>query len=231
MPSCAACNSINWFAKQDNKSTKTSFARVISNLQLKGQFKSLLFYIRLEQDPGEYRCHSLTSDPNIHSFLLLKDGGVFQKPSAGIIAVFTESESCFKELWEDLWQASPRTRFSISCQDWRTMLQRWQKKKKKTIKNCSQGWFYNFNTTVEDNHWHLLAKMAAGIYWSIRMNHLAHELLLGGGHVTAGLESPMDCSLPTPGTAATENGLVCMCLQGWDLHAKHMQKRRNAIIN
>lgn len=120
----------------------------------------------------EYRCHSLTSDPNIHSFLLLKDGGVFQKPSAGIIAVFTESESCFKELWEDLWQTSPRTRFSISCQDWRTMLQRWQKKKqqktvpragfttltpllKTTIGTCWQKWQLAFIGVFEWTIWRM----------------------------------------------------------------------------
>lgn len=43
------------------------------------------------------------------------------------------------------------------------------------------------------------------------MNHLNHMTsFLGGRHVTARSESPTDCSLQTPGTVATVNGLVCV---------------------
>lgn len=92
MPSCDLQSR---FAKQGNKSTKTPwrFARVISNPQLKEQFK----ISDAIADPGKYLWHALTSDPTVHPFLPLKDGGVLQKPSAEGIALYIEPESCFKE--------------------------------------------------------------------------------------------------------------------------------------
>lgn len=84
---------------------------------------------------------------------------------------------------------------------------------------------HSFDTTAEDNHQHFV-KMAAGIYWTIRMNQLVITYSLGGGQVTR-LESPTDRSLPMPSTVATESGLVCVCLQGCDVHSKHMQKKRH----
>lgn len=160
--------------------------------------------------------YPLISDPTIHLFILLKDGGVLQKPSAGIIAVCTESVSCFKEFREDLWQTSPRTRLNINCQDWRAMLQCWQKPVPRA--GWSQFWHHC---------WRQPSTLLCGIYWTIRMNHLDITYSLGGGQVTATLESPTDRSLPMPSTVATESGLVCVCLQGCNVHSKHMQKKRN----
>lgn len=217
MPSCAACNCINWFAKQENKSTKPSrhFARVISNLQLKVEFESLLLYIRPQQIL-ENTCGipwSLTP-PSISSFFWRMVE--FCRSHRQELLLCAQSQWVVSKNFE-------KTSGKLPQGQGLTSTVRTEGLCYSAGKNLFPGLVdHSFDTTAEDNHQHFFVKMAAGIYWTIRMNHLDITYSLGGGQVTARLDSPTDRSLPMPSTVATESGLVCVCLQGCDVHSKHM---------
>ncbi len=110
---------------------------------------------------------ALTTDSTVHPFLLLKSQGGLQKPSAGIIAVCTESERCFQRilrttsgrLSQGHGLASAGTKEVLSYSADKTLFP--------GLHN------HMFETTVDDNHLHYLVKMASSIYCTIRMHHLA----------------------------------------------------------
>ena len=103
-----------------------------------------------------------------HPFILL-NGGSLEKPSAGIVAVCRESERRFQKMLTTTAGKLPQGHGTTSAIVTQVLEY-----------SAGKTWFpelhdHMFETTVEDNHIHLLVKMASSLYCEIRMNRLARR--------------------------------------------------------
>ncbi|CAL9688353.1 unnamed protein product [Knipowitschia caucasica] len=110
---------------------------------------------------------ALTSDNSVHPFVLLKNRGGLQKPSEGIISVCKEAERCFQRILRSTSGKIPQG-CGLSAAIGKEVLSYTMGK------NLFPGLHsHMFDTTVEENHMHLLVKMATSVYCNIRLHHLA----------------------------------------------------------
>ncbi|KAJ4948187.1 hypothetical protein JOQ06_019724 [Pogonophryne albipinna] len=112
---------------------------------------------------------ALTSETTVHPFVLLKTRGGLQKPSPGIIAVCMESERCFQRILRTTSGKLPQGHGLTSAITNQVLMYSADKVLFPELH------FHTFETTVEDNHVHVLVKMASFIYCKVRMHHLARR--------------------------------------------------------
>ncbi|KAJ4922468.1 hypothetical protein JOQ06_019563 [Pogonophryne albipinna] len=112
---------------------------------------------------------ALTSETTVHPFVLLKTRGGLQKPSPGIIAVCMESERCFQRILRTTSGKLPQGHGLTSAITNQVLMYSADKVL------FPELYFHMFETTVEDNHVHVLVKMASSIYCKVRMHHLARR--------------------------------------------------------
>ncbi|KAK7879527.1 hypothetical protein WMY93_033764 [Mugilogobius chulae] len=110
---------------------------------------------------------AITSNTPIHPFILLKNRGGLQKPSEGIVAVCREAERCFQRILKATSGKLPQGH-GLSAAIGNEVL---RYSEDKTL--FPELHSHMFDTTVEDNHVHLMVKMAASFYFTIRLHHLA----------------------------------------------------------
>jgi len=110
---------------------------------------------------------ALTSETTVHPFVLLKTRGGLQRPSPGIIAVCMESERCFQRILRTTSGKLPQGHGLTSAITNQVLMYSADKVLFPELH------FHMFETTVEDNHVHVLVKMASSIYCKVRMHHLA----------------------------------------------------------
>lgn len=109
---------------------------------------------------------AVTSAATVHPFVAMKDRGGLEKPSPGIVAVCKATERCFQQLLKISGGKLPQG-FGVTPSVVRDVLS-----------DCvDRNLFpelhnHMFDTSVEENHLHLLVKVAASWYCKIRMHHL-----------------------------------------------------------
>jgi hypothetical protein len=116
-------------------------------------------------------CAEALSSSTVHPFILLKNRGGLSKPSDGIVAVCRESERCFQRILRTTSGKLPQGHGITAA----IVIQVLEYSAGKTLFPDLHN--HMFETTVEDNHVHLLVKMASSLYCKIRMNHLSTESL------------------------------------------------------
>uniref|UniRef100_A0A8C5BZB7 THAP-type domain-containing protein n=1 Tax=Gadus morhua TaxID=8049 RepID=A0A8C5BZB7_GADMO len=112
-------------------------------------------------------CADALTSATVHPFILLKNRGGLSKPSAGVVAVCRESERCFQGILRTTSGKLPQCNVITSA----IVTQVLEYSAGKTL--FPQLHNHMFETTVDDNHVHILVKMASSLYCKLRMNHLA----------------------------------------------------------
>ena len=112
---------------------------------------------------------ALSSTATPHPFVAMKDRGRLQKPSHGIVEVCKATERCFQRVLKTTGGKPPQgTGVTLAIVT--------QVLSDSADKNLfPQLHNHMFETSVEDNHVHLLVKMASSWYCKIRMHHLARR--------------------------------------------------------